>query len=109
MVSYYSQNYSITINDILNNSDLPWDWCWLSHRNDLTIELIQKCPNKNWEWETIYTKFYEKHQTRFVSNRQKMIVLTKILKNCNKKINGKFISILGNENVLKNIVKKYNL
>ena len=35
---------------ILNNSNKPWDWDYLSENPNITWEIIQANPDKPWDW-----------------------------------------------------------
>jgi hypothetical protein len=54
---YLSFSKSITMSDITNNLDLPWDWEEVSNNPNITIDFIKndlQSPNpKDWNWENL--------------------------------------------------------
>ena len=45
-----SQNLNITMEIIENNPDKNWDWSYVSRNPNITMEIIEKYPNKPWDW-----------------------------------------------------------
>ena len=43
----------MTIEIIEKNPDKDWDWMWISNNPNLTIDYIEKNPDKPWDWEMI--------------------------------------------------------
>ena len=48
-----SMNKSITLDDIIEHSELPWDYSQLSFNPNITIEFILNNKDKNWDWDYI--------------------------------------------------------
>ncbi len=47
---YLSHNPNITIEDIISNPDKPWDWEYISSNPNITMEDIKTNPDKPWNW-----------------------------------------------------------
>ena len=47
---YISGNPNITLEMIDKYPDKPWDWQAISRNPNITIEIIEKYPNKPWDW-----------------------------------------------------------
>lgn len=45
-------NNSIKIQDIMNHPTLPWDWLYVSSRRDLTREIVQANYTLPWNYHT---------------------------------------------------------
>ena len=43
-----SQSASITMQDICNHLDFPWDFRGISYNPNMNIEMFNKFPNENW-------------------------------------------------------------
>ena len=50
---YVSSNPNITIKDIKENPDKPWDWSGISLNPNITITDITENPDKPWNWYCI--------------------------------------------------------
>jgi len=49
---------NITMQDILNHPDKPWNWHRISVHPNITMQDILNHPDKPWKWEIIsYNKF----------------------------------------------------
>jgi len=38
---------------ILNNSNKPLDWCWISRNPNITMDIIKNNPDKPWNWDGV--------------------------------------------------------
>ena len=47
------ENPNITIEFIEKYPDKPWDWKYISCIDNLTMEIIDKYPDKPWDWDEI--------------------------------------------------------
>ena len=46
-----SSNYpNITMEFIEKHPDKPWNWYYISLNSNITMEIIEKYPNKPWNW-----------------------------------------------------------
>lgn len=52
-MKFLSLNESITIDDIMNNLDIPWDDYYVSKRKDVNLDVIRKYPEYGWNWEAL--------------------------------------------------------
>jgi hypothetical protein len=50
-----AQNKNITLKDIEENLNLPWDWNGISLNPNLTIDFIKKYKDRDWSWYYIST------------------------------------------------------
>ena len=51
--NYISQNPNITMEIIEKYPNKPWDWEFISENPNITIEFIEKYPYKSWDWDSI--------------------------------------------------------
>ena len=54
--NYISRNPNLTLEFIEKYPNKPWNWgrFGISSNRNLTLEWIEKYPNKHWEWKDIY-------------------------------------------------------
>ena len=45
-----SINSNITMKDILENPDKPWNWDYISRNPNITMQDIKENPDKHWNW-----------------------------------------------------------
>jgi len=50
---YISKNPNITMDIIEKYPEKPWIWYYISDKPNITMEIIEKHPNKPWNWESI--------------------------------------------------------
>ena len=48
-----SQNPNITMEIIEKYPDKPWNWICISYNPNMTMEIIERYPNKPWNWQNI--------------------------------------------------------
>ena len=53
---YISMNPNITMEFIEKYPEKPWDWDWISGNPNITMEIIEKHPEKPWNWDCISRK-----------------------------------------------------
>ena len=53
---WISRNPNITMEIIEKYPDKPWNWSAISCNPNITIEIIEKYPNKPWDWYWISSK-----------------------------------------------------
>ena len=62
--NYFFENKLVDENYVIENLEIEWDWKYISEILS-DWKLIEKCPNKNWDWEILSSKssmgFLEKH------------------------------------------------
>ena len=62
-----SFNPNVTMDFIDKHPEKPWDWCYVSNNPNLTMEFVEKHPDKPWNWGCISDnpnltmEFVEKH------------------------------------------------
>jgi hypothetical protein len=56
-----SQNPNITIDDIKQNPDKPWDWRNISRNPNITMQFIEENEDKQWYWSAISWNKFEQH------------------------------------------------
>ena len=47
---YISHHPNITMEIIEKYPNKPRDWYWISYNPNITMEIIEKCPDKPWHW-----------------------------------------------------------
>jgi hypothetical protein len=57
---HLSENRNITLNDIIQNSDLPWNYQYISQNPNLTLDFIIEHQEEDWNWQ--YLSEYMKIQ-----------------------------------------------
>ena len=55
-----SRNSNITIEIIEKYPDKPWNWVSISRNPNITIEFIEKYPDKRWDWYWISINKFDK-------------------------------------------------
>ena len=86
-----SSNPNITMEFIEKYPDKPWDWYVISHNPNITIEFIEKYPAKPWDWSSI--------------SRNPNITINFLEKNFDKPWD--WSSISSNPNITMEFIEKY--
>ena len=55
-----SRNPNLTMEIIEKYPDKPWNWTCISRHPNITMEMIEKYPNKPWKWFYISSKTFKK-------------------------------------------------
>ena len=59
-----SQNPNITIKNVIENPDKPWDWSILSCNPNITIKDVIENSDKPWDWSLLSDNTF-KYYSRF--------------------------------------------
>jgi hypothetical protein len=60
-----SGNPNVTIKDILENPDKPWDWNGICWNPNVLISFINENPDKQWDWDEIANNTFTRDKTEF--------------------------------------------
>ena len=69
---HFSISDLITMEDIDNNIDLPWDWGGISGNPNLTLEFIKKYHNKPWNYPMICGNLFKHNIDNIYSDSNKL-------------------------------------
>jgi len=50
---YASSNPGIKWKDIVDNPDLPWNWCSVTRNPNITLEIVRNNPMFKWDWNLL--------------------------------------------------------
>jgi hypothetical protein len=77
---YIGGNPNITLKDMLDHSDKPWDWYFISQNPNITLQYILDNPNKSWDWYKLsYNTFGVDLQD--IHSKRRVIARTTLYKN----------------------------
>ena len=72
LISIPSTN--ITWEIIQNHPDKNWDWEWISENPNITWEIIQNNPDKKWNWELISENTMKKGKQKWIEDKRIQII-----------------------------------
>ena len=65
----YTTKTGITMKDINDNPDKPWNWGNISMNPNITIKYIIDNPDKSWKWKLISRNPFTKDKEAFQMKR----------------------------------------
>ena len=77
--TWLSLNSNITMNIIEKYPDKPWNWYYMSQNPNITMEIIQKYPDKPRDWLWISLNKFTKEKELFYQKYYRIYMATFIL------------------------------
>ena len=74
--SWISQNPNITMEMIEKYPDKPWNWDMISRNSNITMEFIEKLSDKPWNWHYISLNKFSKEKELFYEKWYKKYMAT---------------------------------
>lgn len=68
----------LTINMVLNNIDLKWDWYQITIRDFVTMDVIRNNPDLPWNYKKLYEKNWKREQTDYANTQLYKLLLLSI-------------------------------
>ena len=81
---WVSQNPNITMKDILDNLDKPWNWSGISGNPSITMKYINDNPDKRWSWSTMSLNIFTKDKAEFIEQKYREHLATILIQNAYK-------------------------
>ena len=72
--SWISENPNITMDIIEKYPDKPWNWSAISNNSNITMEFIEKYPDNPWDWYRISCNPFNYEKELFIEKRMKASV-----------------------------------
>ena len=70
---------NITMADVINHPNIPWNYRYVSVNPNLTMEMINEYPNKEWDWVQVLKSKFVLEEGSFVSSNTIRICLVSML------------------------------